>query len=421
MKKMYKSVWIVNHYISDPRDTASGSRHFSLAAGLARLGWAVSLIAASAGHNTDLQRVGKNERSLTTEHLGVTFRWLRTSTYKGNGVGRVLGMLQFSIALLRKRSVAGLATPDVIVGSTVHPLAAWAASVMARRYGVPFVFEIRDLWPQTLIDMGKLRSGGLPAYLMRILERHLCKSAETIIVLMPFAADYLAGQGVSRDKVVWISNGTDVDAFPPSEPPTSLPFTFMYFGAHGGANGLEAIVQGYAMFRDSSDQESRLMLIGDGPRRGALRELAASLECRDELVFVDAVPKSEIPRIAGEAHCLVLNLLDLELYKYGISLNKLFDYMAASRPIIIASNAANNPVRDAGGGVTVPANDPSAIAKAMQTVVEASHEQRVDWGTGARRHVSEYFDYARLSEDLDGALNAVVERPHISSPARSNE
>lgn len=417
MKNSQRSVWIINHYISDPRDTASGSRHHSLGRGLAAAGWQVSLIAASAAHNSRTQRVGPTEKLATSMHDGVTFRWLRTSTYRGNGIGRVINILQFTLAVLRMRSVDGLPRPDIIIGSTVHPLAAWAAKVISRRHRVPFVFEIRDLWPQTLIDMQKLHDKGVVSRVLRGVELHLCRSAEMIIVLVPFAADYLAERGIRREKVVWISNGTDVNEFKATEAPKASPFTFMYFGAHGSANGIDSIIGGFAKYQEESAIDSRLVLVGNGPQREALKGLAQRLPGREKVVFREAVPKSEIPEIASEAHALVLNVLDLALYKYGISLNKLFDYMAAERPIIMASNAANNPVRDAGGGITVPADDADAIAVAMSRVASASNAQQLSWGTAARRHVQEHFDYERLAKKLDGVLDEAITRYSSSTPS----
>lgn len=405
-----RSVWIVNHYVSDPRDTASGSRHFSIGAALQASGWKVSLIAASAGHNSDLQRVPERGGMATTVHNGVTTRWLRTENYSGNGLGRIRSMFEFTLMVLRKRSLSGLTPPDIVVGSTVHPLAAWAAKILARRFDVPFIFEIRDLWPQTLIDMGKLRQNGLPARLMRLLESHLCKAAERIVVLMPLASDYLEPRGVPRDKVVWVSNGTDIADFGHTTAPTTLPFVFMYIGSLGSANGVEAIIDGFAKFRATTSMPSRLIVIGDGPQRDALQTRATKLSIGSEVSFNGPIPKSEVPRFASQAHALVLNVLDLKLYRYGISLNKLFDYMAAARPIIIASNASNNPVRDSNGGVTVAADDGSEIAQAMAEVVDATYERRVAWGQAARRHVSEQYDYvglaARFEEVLVSALDS---------------
>src|SRR5699024_6300574 len=168
-------------------------------------------LAASTEHPTGRQRAVRESQ---THHdgNGVRFQYLRAPSYRG-GLGRLMNMAVFTVALLHPRGTRGLPRPETIIGSTVHPFAAWAASSLARRFKVPFVFEIRDLWPQTLIDMGKLRQDGFLARSMRKLESLLCARADAIVTLLPYAHEYLESRGVPRDKIKWISNGSDTSAF----------------------------------------------------------------------------------------------------------------------------------------------------------------------------------------------------------------
>ena len=403
------TVWIINHYAAYPGDSATGSRHFSLARRLADLGWKPIILAASSEHNSDRQRLPDGVKRGTSVREGVEFRWLRTSGYAGNGLDRILNMVQFTLALLRPKSTGDLPRPDVIVGSTVHPFAAWAASCLAKRHAVPFIFEIRDLWPQTLIDMGKLRQNGIPALMMRGLEKYLCQRASSIITLLPKAGDYLETIGVDPRKVEWISNGTDAGEFETDPAAESEIFTFTYFGSLGTANGMPAILTAFAhAAKYSPERESRLVVVGEGPLKKELMMLASNLDFGERIEFRPAVPKNEIPVLAAQADCLVLNVLDLDLYRYGISLNKLFDYMAAARPIVIASNAANNPVMDADGGICVPANDAVALGDAMNLVMRSSSQERARWGENAARHVAKRYDYRVLGDQLDALLTRQV-------------
>ncbi len=403
-------VWIVNHYAGDPADTASGSRHFSLARRLAQLNWEPVIVAASVEHNTGRQRLTGRAPIGTTRRDGVTFRWLRTSTYSGNSAGRVINILQFTRALLGRRWHADLPAPDVVIGSTVHPLAALAASRIARRYGVPFIFEIRDLWPQTLIDMGKISHSGIVAMLLRRVERMLCDRAVRVVTLLPHAGSYLQERGVPPEKVIWLSNGTDVSDFANVPPRTTDgPNTFLYFGSLGNANGVDAIVRGFdTLMRATGETDARLVIVGSGPRRDELVRLADTLGVSERVEFRPAVPKAEIPAMVAIADTLVLNVLDLPVYRFGISLNKLFDYMASGRPIIMATGASNNPVQDSEGGICVPANDPDSLASAMRQVLDATEEQRAAWGRNAAAYAAANFDYQTLGTRLDGLLREVL-------------
>src|SRR5690606_28647392 len=120
-------------------------------------GWKATIIAASTDHsNSGRQRLGEDETRRLQTFGDVQFWWLRAREYSGNGLYRVLNMMDFTRAALRGDMLADIEPPDAVIGSSVHPLAAWVGRRLARRYGVPFVFEVRDLWPQTLIDIGQL-------------------------------------------------------------------------------------------------------------------------------------------------------------------------------------------------------------------------------------------------------------------------
>lgn len=403
-----KTVWIVNHYATDPQETASGSRHFSLARGLVQRGWTVVLLAASTEHPSGRRRAGiSGARASDRVRDGVRFRFLRTPQYDG-GLGRLRNMAAFTAALLRRSNVADLPRPDVVIGSTVHPLAAWSASVLARRAGVPFVFEIRDLWPQTLIDMGKLSPRSPLSWLLRRLERALCDRADAVITLLPFASEYLVAQGVPEEKVVWISNGTDADDFDGAPPPGGDAFVFMYLGSVGRANGLSAIVEGF-LSAAAAEPSLRLEIIGTGAELPAIRQRAAESAHGHRIMFEPPVPKDRVPVLVGRADAMVINILDLDVYRFGVSMNKIFDYAAAARPILVASSARNNMVAEADAGIVVPADDAEALGAAMVRMASPdTADDRARWAANARAHVIAHYDYRALAEQLDGVLDRCV-------------
>ena len=207
---MTKKVWILNHYAKHP-DSSGGARHYQLAKHLPSYGWHATLIASSVDHPSGEQRLEDDEERFRLETCGeVDFLWLRTSSYCGNGGARMKNMLEYFWQALRPSHLAGLERPDLIIGSSVHPLAALAGWWLARRYRVPFVFEVRDLWPQTLIDMGRLREGAAMTRALRRLETFLYRRSQRVVTLLPRAVDYIAPLGVPKERVVWLSNGVDV-------------------------------------------------------------------------------------------------------------------------------------------------------------------------------------------------------------------
>jgi glycosyltransferase involved in cell wall biosynthesis len=405
-----KNVWILNHYAKAPSD-AGGTRHFHLAEHLQAHGWQATVIAASVDHATGQQRLAAHEAQRLETLQGVPFLWINTPGYSGNGGARVRNMLAYTWAVLRRRTTAALPRPDVVIGSSVHPFAAVAGALLARRYRVPFIFEVRDLWPQTLVDMGRLRDGALTTRTLRLLERWLYRRAARTVVLLPLAWQYIVPLGIAKERVVWIPNGVDLSLFPRSElaeAPGDETFTLMYFGAHGGANGLDNVLQAMAQVAQlPGGQNIRLRLIGNGPLKPALIEQAKALGLTN-VQFESPVPKSQIPTLAAQADAFVIAVLDLpKLYRFGISMNKLFDYLAAGRPILIASAATNNPVAASQAGLTVPPGRSQELANAIVQMANTPLTERQRMGQAGRAYVEQNHGFDQLAQRLAQTLDAV--------------
>jgi len=404
--ELMKHVWILNHYAQEP-GSPGGTRHFSLASHLPASGWNASVIAASTEHFTGRQRLQPSETARLDVYDDVPFLWLPTAHYVGNGGDRIRNMIDYTITALQPQNLRALSRPDAIIGSSVHPLAAWAGRRLARRYGVPFLFEVRDLWPQTLVDMGRLSERHPVTFALRRLEKSLYLSAEKIIVLLPQASRYIEALGVPGSKIVWIPNGVDLASFSARSPgAVTEAFTLMYFGAHGDANGLDNVIQALRLVQESKPAVPvQARLIGDGPRKPALIELARKLGLNN-VTFETPVPKSDIPELAAQADAFVFNLIDAPVFKYGISSNKLFDFMAAQRPIIFSSNAASNPVAAAGAGLVVAPENPRALADAITRLAKMPATERASMGLAGRKYVEVNHDFGRLAGKLAETLDA---------------
>lgn len=401
-----RHVWIVNHYAQEPSGPG-GTRHYSLARHLPAYGWEASIIASSIEHVTGRQRLRPGEKTRLETLGGIPFLWLRGSIYSGSGRERIGNMISFTWAVLKRRNVSGLPRPDAVIGSSVHPLAAFAGRRLARRYGVPFLFEVRDLWPQTLVDMGRLAPHSPLTFGLRRLERYLYRSACKIIVLLPRAADYIRPLGIPADKIEWISNGVEIEPAIASVHPERTEFTLMYFGAHGNANGLDRVIRSMRIVAGHpAGRHIRLRLIGDGPLKPRLIALAHEIGA-DNVTFEAPVPKQGIPALAAEADAFIIYVNDLpELYKYGISMNKIFDYMAAARPTIIAATGVDNPIAESGGGIAAPAGDTERLAEAILRMAGLPAAERAAMGTAARRYVQDNYSFGYLARRLAETLNA---------------
>lgn len=411
-----KHLWILNHYAQTP-EGAGGTRHYSLARHLPEFGWKATVIAANTPYLGEESKVADGDFFVKNEG-GPIFLWIKCPAYKGNGLGRIGNMLYYSLQTLKPATQRMIEKPDAIIGSSVHPFAALAAAIISIKYRIPFVFEVRDLWPETLISMGVLKRNGPVAIIMRILERWLYHRAVRIVTLLPMAGDYIASLGVSRDKVVWIPNGIEwdcVEKIPFSsrslEDISQSGFTLMYFGAHGQANGLRTLLEAFRLLKDFGEAnvpQIRLRLIGDGPMKSDLQSFASE-HALTNVTFEPAVPKCAIPSLATEADAFVICVRKLpELYRFGISMNKIYDYLAAGKPIVIASDAVNNPITEASAGIAVPAESPRDLADAILRLATLGSDQRQKMGENGRSYAMKNNTFRILSGKLAKTLDELI-------------
>ncbi len=399
------NIWLVNHYAVPP-GRPGGTRHFAFARKLRERGHRVTIIASSFDHYVRREAELRQGEAYRLEEIeGIRFLWIRTPPYSGNSPARAWNMVVFALRVLRTASPALLGSPDIVWGSSPHLLAALAAERLATRYRAPFVLEVRDLWPQTLVDLGGFSPRHPFIRLLEAIERYLYRRSDRIISLLPLAYLHMVEKGADPAKIAWIPNGVDLSLVPPPTPPEPRPvFSVMYAGAHGLANNLDLIVDAAAIL-EKKGWSSRIefRLVGDGPEKPRLERLAQEREIQN-IRFEGPIPKRDVYDALRSADAFVISLKESPLFRWGVSPNKLFDYMALARPVIFAVAAASNPVAEAGAGITVPPNDPEALAEAAIQLAEMSAADRWAMGLRGRRYVEERHSLQRLTDGLEELL-----------------
>ncbi len=406
------NIWIFNQY-AHPPDLPGGTRHYDLGRELVRRGHKVVIFATSFHHHLRREtRLNPGEYWKIENVNGVNFIWIRTPPYQRNDKWRVWNMTVFMFRawwLGRKIPdlVPEIGKPDVIIGSSPPLLTPLAAYWIAKRYRIKFVMEVRDLWPQTIIDMGGLSVHHPITKTLQFLERFLYRRAERIITLLPFAHEYITACGFPQEKIVWIPNGVDLSRFEDfvaaASPKSEKVFKVMYLGAHGQANALDVLIQTAKVIQDRGYSGIRFILVGDGPEKPKLMALAKDLGLRN-VEFREPVPKSEVTKVLQEADVFLFNLEKVEVFRYGISPNKLFDYMAAGKPIISSVRTLSNPVEVTRCGLVVPPRDSKALVEAVITLYRMSPKERVEMGRRGREYVAKYHDICKLALRLEEVL-----------------
>lgn len=384
-----------------------------LAKELIRRGFDVTIVAAGFDHVTQTETKSYGPSGFVEEWIDdVGFLWLKTAPYKGNSIARVRNMLGFARSLKHAVHNSSAAHPDVIIGSSPHLLGAEAARNVAMGYDVPFVLEVRDLWPESLVELGRTSRKHPIVLALGALERKLYRESSWIVSLLPAAGEHIARMGGDIDRVTWIPNGIDPSLFmastATSETPTSRQdLRVVYAGTHGLANALDSIVEAASILQDEQDPRIMFHFYGDGPTRPAL-EATAKMKQITNVHFEGPVAKHQIPSVLESADILIATLKNTQLYRFGTSLNKLYDYMAAGRPIVLGSPNHDTPVSMSGAGLVVDAENASALAGAVKRLAAMSPEERAGLGLLGKRFVYENHSIGTLADRLALILERVT-------------
>jgi glycosyltransferase involved in cell wall biosynthesis len=397
-------VWIVNHH-ADPPD-GFATRSFDIARRLVERGHPTTVFVSNFNHYRFANVRQLEWRLWRSERIeGVTMVWIRTAGYRGNDWRRIMNMLSFaSLAFL-----AGLTRsekPAVVIGVTVHPLAALAGYYLARVKRARFLVEVTDLWPETLIQFGRIRRGSISARSLLRLERFLYRKAEKIIMLWRDTGAYVESLGVSSDKIIWLPHGVEMARYAtlaPYDGGIDRPFRVVYLGSFVSGMSLETIIDAAAILKGRSRHDIEIDLVGAGTLKGQMIGRVAELGL-DNVAFPEPVAKAEIATAMSRSDAFIYGLQDLPLYQYGMSLNKLMDYLASLRPIIFFGKSSYDAVAIAGAGISVPPGDAMTVADAIELMADLDPATRIEMGVRGREYLLKYHTIPALTDRLLAAL-----------------
>ncbi len=397
------------HQAFTPPNEAGGTRHYELARHLAGKSQRVTIVASDLSYLSGKRATGAR-RMVTPENIdGV--RVLRAYTYPSlhRGVsGRAASLLSFMLSSMWAAWKAGPA--DLVMGTSppiFQAVSAWMVAVLRRR---PFLLEIRDLWPEFLIGVGGLKNPVL-IFLFRLLERFLYARANHILVNSPAYRTYLIRKGVSPARISLIANGVDPLMFDPEARGEEVrrawglegKFVATYAGALGMANDIPTILRAAQRLRDQD--RVRVVLVGGGKERPALEVMARDLGLQNVL-FAGTRPKTEMSGILAASNVCIATLKNIPAFSMPYP-NKVFDYMAAGRPTVLAIDGAIREVIEAaGGGMFVPPGDEEALAAAVRAL-SADPGQAEAMGRAARAYVCRNFNRRQQAEEFAGLIQAL--------------
>ena len=400
------NIWIINHYAIPPTRTG-GTRHYSFAKELIRRGHNATVIASAFDHTAKANlALSDGESGKVEVCAGVPFLWLRSVPYGGTAK-RFFNMYDFARRVRRGPDIRKLPKPDVVLSSSLTMFAAQAGLRLAHEMGVPCVVEIRDVWPATLVDFGmsKWHPG---VHLFGRIEKELYRDADALITLLPGAVDHMRANGAAHKRIEYIPNAVDFSVAPAPKPPEPSPnFRLLFAGSFVQGACIPTLIDAAEILQKRGRKDIEITLIGEGPLKQSLMEMASQRQLRN-VTFKPPVPKTEVYNVIAQHDAVVALLQDLPLYRFGMSLNKLFDYMGAARPVLFAAKPVNDPISESGCGVVVAPENAEAVADGAEKMAAMSPEERWQLGLKGRLYAEEKHNFSKLADKMEALLTAAA-------------
>ena len=410
------NVWIFHPYGGPP-----GVGRFERQINLARAtqsGSVKNTVFFASWHHINGQAVEETSR----DERGVNYIPIPCRQYTGNGVGRILNMLDFDLGVrsyFREECAEGkTGAPDVIVASSPHPFVYTAAAFVRKKTNARVVLEVRDLWPESLTAFAGVGSLHPVVVLFRWMMKMAYRGADAVVSVLPGSKKYLQENGCQK-VVLEVPNGISVsevdrrlalsldvahkDAISPLK--ASGKILIGYCGAMGPPNSLGQLVDlQHYVASNGLKVNYHFLLIGEGNYKEELQNCRRQF---DDPIFtiLPSLPKPEVPSWLNQMDAGVVFWEDRPLYRHGVSPNKVWEYFAVSIPVLWVGNTRYDPVKESGGGFSLLPNDPEALHRQLETMIEEKSnfpalggrgrkyaEKKADWAILGQQYLSLYAD-----------------------------
>jgi glycosyltransferase involved in cell wall biosynthesis len=315
---------------------------------------------------------------------------------------------------LSARRLAREQQPDVVIASSTYPLDIYAAARIARTAGASLVFELHDMWPMTPQLLGGLSERHPFIRIMQNAEDYYCRHADLVVSVLPNAIEHLATRGLTPDRYAVVPNGVDGMAGGESQTPPESHLNvlrearaagrliILYAGTVGRFDGLDALVLAVHL---ANDVPVQLLIVGRGPEEESLKRLASSLGLTN-VSLLSPISRSQLQALLALVDVAYAGVGASPLYQYGISLNKLYEYMMAGACVLFAGAADvfNDLAAETGCGVSVDHAIPDDIAGGMARLYRMTPLQRAEMGQQGMDYCQQHFSYRVLAERYETAL-----------------
>ena len=395
---MEKTIWVINYFAGTP-ESGWGERHFYFSKYWIKQGYQIRIISGSFNHlfkkTTEVIGLYKHEI-----YEGVDFYWVKTPKYRAISIWRFYSMLVFMVKVFFL-SVKKLGKPNVVIVSSMPIFPILNGYYLKKKFGAKLLFEIRDIWPLTLEQLGNKSKNHPAVRFIGWFEKFGYLKADTIVSLLPYARKHIEGVAGKAVNFQYIPNGIDPKEIGyekiPSKLESKIPknkFIIGYAGSIGMANALEYLVE--ASIQLERKNKIFFVIVGDGPLK---KDLEEKVQEGRNILFYSKIKKSQVQNLISHFDVCFVGRNDIPLFKHGVSANKYFDYMLSGKPILDSNNNIKDPVELSECGLIVEPDSTATIIDGILKIKSLSEDKRRSMGEMGKRFVIKYHSIANLAKD----------------------
>lgn len=382
------------------KENGMNYRPYYLGKYLVKMGY--RFIVFGSGYHHQMKSIKNLTKQTISEKIdGIEYFWMPSSKYKAkNYFDRIRSLFAFPYILYRFkiRKIVNQDTVLAVVSSSPNLLTSIPAIKWAKILKTKFIFEVRDIWPLSLTELSGVSEKNPFIMFLKYVERLSYKKAHAVFSVLSQSKDYMMGKGMADEKFVYIPNGIDQAAHTEAKN-TLLPeqltgkFIVGYAGTIGVANNISVLLKTAEIL--SQEQDIHFVIIGDGPVKSDMEKISEGI---NNVSFLPPVSKESIQSYLKKFSVGYLGLKKGKMFEYGISPNKLFDYMLAEIPVLLAVNTRGSIVEKAGCGIVVHPDDPQALADSILKLYRMTSSNRNIMGRNGYDFVLEYHRYENISK-----------------------
>lgn len=397
------NILLINHYAGSPQ-MGMEFRPYYMSQEWISQGHQVTILVADHSH---IRAHNPPVESDFQEEMidGIKYVWIKTQNYQGNGSKRVINMFDFVRKLyFNAKSIAQKHQPHIVIASSTYTADNYAAKRIAKYSGAKYIYEVHDLWPLSPIELGGMSRKHPFIMLMQHAEDFAYKNADIVVSMLPKTKEYMASRGLDLTKWHYVPNGVSMSNWESKDPlnseteskirdiKTKFGKILAYTGTLGLANALDTLVDACPQL----DQNVAVVIMGKGPEKDRL--LARIKEEKIGNCFIlPSIPKNEIPAFLLMVDFLFIGLKSEPLFRFGISPNKMIDYMMAAKPVIQSIDAGNNMVEEAQCGINIEPENVEEIIHGVKYIMDLPEKKWLEMGANGKKFAQKHHDYQKLA------------------------